>query len=192
MKFISKVLTKIRTSRSGEAATVSIAAFLIFIARFASVPFQGDWDRRYEEGEKLLGFTWLSTALSRIGNELAWVFLGLVLLYATSFMEHRAKKYFRNLAALILIVAAYYLSWAFYNGNQFDWKVEAGFAAATAGMGYIICWALFRFWKSYVEKLKGFIRLLTNRLIVDAPTYVKDVKVWDAEIVEPTLDRLNE
>ena len=174
----------------GEAATVSIAALLIFIARFLYVPFLGDWDRRYEEG--IFGFTWLSTFLSRIGNEIAWFALGLVLLYGTIFMEHRARKHFKNLSYLILITAAYFISWAFYDGNNFHRYTEMFFAAATSIMGFVIARKLFRFIHSYILRLKSVIADMIDDMVNRTPSHVKDIEVFEEEVMWPRLKSISD
>lgn len=55
--------------------------------------------------------------------------------------------------------------------------------------------ALIYFLKNYastITSLKSKIRYIMNKIILDAPDYVKDEKKWDEEIIEPTLDKLNE
>jgi len=164
---------------------------LVFAGRFLYVPFLGDWDIKYED--KIFGFTWLSTFLSRIGNEFSWLLNGLLFVFISQFIQNeKVKKYIRNYSALVIITALYFICWAFYNGNNFHRYTEMFFAAITSLAAYIIGKRTFNFLTNYISSLIAKISQLVDVIVLKAPKHVKDVDVWDANIVEPTLDKLNE
>jgi uncharacterized membrane protein YphA (DoxX/SURF4 family) len=43
-----------------------------------------------------------------------------------------------------------------------------------------------------IGSLKSKIRYVVDKMVIDAPGHVKDKSLWEEEIVEPTLDKLNE
>ena len=132
-KLKSFLQTKTKTSL---LVKISLVSLLIFIGRFAYVPFVNTWDVEYPD--KLFGFKWLSTFLSRIGNEFSWLAVGVLLIYASSFMHKEAKKAFINVGNLIIGTALYFLCWAIYDQNNFEFITEVSFAALTSFFAFII------------------------------------------------------
>lgn len=173
--------------------TISIVGLLIFLGRFIYVPFINDWDVKFEDG--LFGFKWLSTFLSRAGNEFSWLSVGLFIHYLTNFFMPGIpgiKKYTKYVANLIIIVALYFVCWILYDGNNFSLHTEMLFSAATAVMAFYIVSKLKSPTLDYIGSLLQKIRDLADVVILKAPHHVKDKKVWHYEVVEPTLDKLNE
>lgn len=179
-----------RLTRTKTSVLVAISALFIFVGRFLYVPFINDWDVQFENG--IFGFNWLSIFLSRFGNEIAWFAIGFLLIYLSSYLPKDHKRHIKNLAALILLTAGYFTSWIFYQDSNFSQTTEMGFSFATSLMAYFVCKKLYNATSNYIDELKEKIRNLMDFLILKAPNHVKDVKVWDAEIVEPALEMLDE
>ena len=163
------------------------------MGRFLYVPFVGQWDIEFDGG--LFGFKWLSTFLSRIGNELAWVSVGFFIKFLLNFMKEDAtviKRYTSKMANLILITALYFISWIFYDGSNFSLITEMIFSLATSLTAFYLMSRLSHPILEYLRKLLTNIKMLVDVLIIKAPSHVKDQSLWEEEIVEPTLDKLNE
>jgi hypothetical protein len=163
------------------------------VGRFIYVPFINEWDIKFEGG--LFGFKWLSTFLSRIGNEIAWFSVGLFIQYLTNFFAATnpdIKKYTKYVANIILATALYFMAWIFYDNFNFHLHTEMFFSAVTSIMTMYITYKLVLPNLTYIDSLLVKIRYLVDVIILKAPDHVNDKMVWDYEVVEPTLDKLNE
>ena len=196
MKLKFSLLTKTKTNPSGAVTTVSILiviCLLIILGRFIYVPFINEWDVKFENG--LFGFKWLSTFLSRIGNEIAWLAVGFFIHYLTNFfspINNDIKKYTKYIANIVLATALYFIAWIFYDNFNFSLHTEILFSAATSLMAIYISYKFITPNLHYIDSLLSKIRDLVDVIILKAPEHVKDINVWTYEIVEPTLDKLNE
>lgn len=181
-------LTRIKTS----VLVVTSAAFLILTGRFIYVPFIADWDVKFENG--IFGFKWLSIFLSRFGNEVSWIAMGLLLIYLAQYLPKNHKKHIKNLSALILVTAGYFMAWIFYQESSFDRYTEMGFSLATSIMAYFVAKKLLKASFSHIESLKEKIRYLMRLMVVKTSDVdvIKDMRVYKAEIINPAIDKLDE
>lgn len=102
------------------------------------------------------------------------------------------KKLSIFIASGIELTAIYFISWALYDGNNFSMKIEILFSALTSIVAFSIFVALYKFITTSNNKYVAKIRMLVDVMILKAPNYVKDKEEWSQDVVEPTLDRLNE
>lgn len=59
-------------------------------------------------------------------------------------------------------------------------------------VGFVVLVYILKNYKSTISKLKEKMRFVMDRIILDGPDHAKDPDKWEEEIVEPTLDKLNE
>ena len=186
---MKKLKSFLRTKTKTNVLVV-VSAFIILSGRFLYVPFIADWDVKFENG--IVGFKWLSIFLSRFGNEISWLAMGVLLSYISKYLPKPQSKHIKNLSMLVIITAGYFLSWIFYSESSFSRETEMLFSLSTSIAAYILSSRLLNSMNRYVDLLKEKIRNLVDIIIMEAPEHVNNLDVWDIEIVEPTLDMLNE
>lgn len=142
---------------------------------------EGDW----------FGYGWASSFLWSLGNELTPIIISLFLWHLASHLPYSIQKSVKNISAILLTIGLFFTSWIFYSGN-FTKITEILFSACTAIFIAYISVKFLNSTNNYIEFLKEKIRNLVDVIILEAPEHVKDIKVWDLEIVEPTLDMLDE
>ena len=121
--------------------------------------------------------------------------MGLFVKYLVHHIDPEAvqiKKYTSWLANLVLVVAIYFMCWAFYDSYNFSLPFELLFACFTSIAAFYVMNKLFFPLVNYIQKLLGKIRMLTDIIILEAPNHVTETSDWEQEVVQPTLDKLNE
>ncbi|WP_422858802.1 hypothetical protein ACOKFD_15800 [Flagellimonas sp. S174] len=186
LKFFRRTRTKLY--RLGATATVSIFAGFILLSRFLYIPFAGENDM---EGN-FVGFPFLSSFLYAMGVELSYLSFSIILAYATNYMYEPAKRYFLLLSYAIAFVGFFFVSWVFLAPTKANKIQELLFSIVTSGVAIFVVYKLSNFIKTSRNKNIAKIRMLANVLILKAPNYVKDTDKWSNDVVEPTLDKLNE
>lgn len=187
----SKKLTRqIRTKFARletQIVTVSLGLGLV-IARFAYIYFlDNDIKGSY------LGYRWLSTFIYAIGIELAFIFTGALMHYSTNFMVEEVRKAFKNISYLVMTTGGFFLFWAIYTHIlDYNKYTEMLIGLATAIMFVSLFVALSGAAKSYVEKLREGIRILVNAFARKVPPHVKNIDVYEEEVLWPTLDKLTD
>ncbi len=181
-------IRQIKTKLTLPGVTVSVIIALAIICRFAYVLYNGDSDVKGD----FVGFTYLSSFLYSFGIELAFILVGIGVNYSTSFMTKSAVKPFKFFGWSIQCVGFYFLFWIFLDESIFTEKVEMIFSGIFSFLAVGIQVVLSRFFKNDVSKLKSQIKYIFDRMVLDAPKHVKDEEKWHDDIVEPTLDKLNE
>ncbi len=172
---------------------VGVAIIFIVVARFAYVFHLEDND---VEGD-FFDFRWLSIFLYACGVEVSYLSFALILAYITKFMEEKTKKPFLILAYVIAFIGLYFISWILLEEKAYNTKEELiiNFIVAT-----IIIITVFVF-STYmgdnyesIEKLKSKIRFVMYKLIVESVKnkHVTNKERWKEEIINPTLEKLDE
>ncbi|EAR14056.1 hypothetical protein [Robiginitalea biformata] len=187
MIFISRVLTKIKSTRPGiTAATVSGAAAIAIIARVGYILYNGDRDI---EGD-FMGFRWLSSFLYSFGIEIAFITVGMVINYSTNFMTKDAVNPFRFFGWAIQGVGFFFMFWIFIDASIFGDNVEIAFSICFAIVAVFVQTKLRKFFTNHISSLKRIIRRLNNTIILETPNHVKDVEVYYDEVMWPVLNEV--
>lgn len=133
-------------------------------------------------------------------HKFLWHFgIGLVIcvlsiyLLLTINMYEGVKRNAANFASMAAItISGYYMSWVFF---PYDDLPHGLYISILVGLGVLSALSAFYLNKITfltIIKLKSHIRYIMDQVIIYIPNYVKDEKKYDEEIVEPTLDKLNE
>lgn len=189
----SKFFHQIRKKCKCQAGLISLFAAFIVLSRYGYIFYLGDND---VEGN-FFGFTWLSIFLYSIGVEISYLSFALVLAYATRFMDERTRKPFLFLAYVISFVGFFFISWVLLGDNGYSTHQEILFSFIAALLIIIAIYFLSKFLsqnQESIEKLKSKIRFVMHKMIIESVSnnHVSNRKKWEEEIVEPTLDKLNE
>jgi hypothetical protein len=185
-KLIRQIQTRFALSETQIViATLGVS---IVLARFGYIYFlENDIQGSY------LGYRWLSTFLYMVGIEVAFIALGILMYYSTNFMMEAYRKAYKNVSILVIITGCFFLFWAVYT-HILDYSLytEIVFGLATSFMFVSLFLALSKAAKTYVQKLKEAIKILIDALARKAPQQVKDIEVYDAEVLWPTLDKVTD
>jgi len=188
LKFFRQTLIGLKVQ-----VVISIFTTFIVLSRFAYVFYLGDNDVKGD----FLDFPWLSSFLYACGVEVSYLSFALILAYATRFMEEKAKKPFLFLAYAISFVGFFFTSWILLDENRYNSQQEMLFSFFSALLVILVVYFLSKFVnqnQDSISKLKSKIRFVMNKMIVESVknNHVGNKKRWQEEIVEPTLDKLNE
>lgn len=185
----------LKRSNRRAGVTISLLAAFIVVSRFLYVPFLGDNDIKGD----FLEYKWLSSFLYSVGVEFSYLSFALILHYATNFMENSAARYFNRLACVISFVGFFFTSWILFESDKTNPLKEMFFSFIVAAVAIWVIWFVSKFIRSttyiyvgLISSLKSKIRYVVDKMVIDAPSHVKDQSLWEEEIVEPTLDKLNE
>lgn len=184
--YTSRARTKTRLIL--PAVTVSIASTLAILARVCYILYNGDRDI---EGD-FLGFRWLSSFLYSFGVEVAFVVVGMVINYSTRFMWKDARRPFRLFGWLIQAVGFYFIFWIFIDGSAFTDNVEMAFSACFAISAILLEMTLAKFFKDQIDRLRSIIRRLNDVIILEVPDHVRDIEVYQEEIMWPVLKEVSD
>lgn len=165
---------------------------VIGISRFSYIIVDKYFDR---EGS-FLGFKWLSTAFWNTGVELFTINIGLLMYYSTFFMEQAVRPLFRTVSFLIVAIGCFFMSWILFDDTGISNTLEMVFAGVTGTLTGHIAISMYRYMIRYMEGLKFSIRELIHVMVTIVPTYLgsdeKEIEVYEAEVVWPTLNTIND
>jgi len=165
----------------------------MIISRFMHVFFLNDSDIKGD----FFGFEWLSIFLWNFGIECFTISTGLLLWYSTIFHKQETKILFRFISCLIIAVGFFFMFWIFLDNEKFNETIEIVGSLLLS----ITATTLMIFFMKFlakelitIDELKSKIRFVMNKMIVESVknNHVGNKKRWQEEIVEPTLDKLNE
>ncbi len=173
--------------------SICFAVIFVVTIRFIYIFFIGEKD---VEGN-FFGFTWLSVFIYTFGAEVSYLFFALILAYATRFMEENAKKPFIFLSYVISFVGLFFISWIFLEAKEYSTKKELIISFIASTTIIFVVYYMSRFINNNqetVEKLKSKIRFVMNKMIVESVKnkHIINKERWKEEIVDPTLDKLDE
>lgn len=192
-KFFHRITTRVRQ----EAVLSSIIAFFGVIAKFSYIIVRKD------AGEyaitKMFGYRYLSQFLWVLGNEVFAFTIGAFIFIIANMIPDRSMK--RNVKAIAIFTIAtslYFIGWIFF-GEFYEEPTEIVmsiiFSLVFTALSIWFLANLTRIINSISELTEYFtskIRLLTDCLILKTPYYVRNQDVYFEEVVEPTLEKLNE
>lgn len=181
-------IRQIKTRLTLQGVMVSVIIALSILCRFAYVIYNGDNDVKGD----FFGFSWLSSFLYSFGIELAFILVGIGINYSTAFMERSAIRPFKFFGWCVQGVGFYFLFWIFLDDSIFTETVEMLFSGVFSFLAVWIQIIISKFFANHFSLLKSKIRFVMDRVVLDAPHYVKDEDKWNDDIIEPTLDKLNE
>ncbi|MCR9263340.1 MAG: hypothetical protein NXH86_04240 [Flavobacteriaceae bacterium] len=172
-------------------------AFIGIFAKFSYVLVMKDAGEYWLA--EAFGYRYLSQFLWSLGNEIFAISMGTVLFISTRFFIHTPMKtVFRWISAISIATGLYFMGWIFFQ-EQFDGMTEV-YAAILFSILTTILYVYFlsrltKVIQGITELTNYFtskIRLLTDVIILRAPDYVRNQKVWYEDVVDPTMDKLNE
>lgn len=181
----------------GAVLLNSIIAFVGVLAKFSYIVYRGD------KGEyvvaKMFGYPYIHQFLWALGNEIFSFSIGIVIWNAAMFVSvYKMKIVFKGVSIFCISSSLYFMGWIFFS-NYFGDNTEVTMAIIFSIAGTTL-FVSFLYTLSKIvgtineitEYLTFKIRLLTNCLILVTPDYVRNKDVYFEEIVEPTLEKLNE
>lgn len=187
----------IRTRVHREAVLSSIIAFIGIFAKFSYILVRND------AGEyaisTMFGYRYLSQFLWALGNEIFSFSIGVLIFMSTKLFIHTPlKNVFKWIGILCIASSLYFMGWIFFD-QYFAEETQVIMAILFS----ILATVLFILFLKHITRLiqsvteltnylTAKIRLLTDTIILTAPTHVRDIEVWNEEVVEPVLDKLNE
>lgn len=192
-KFFHPIKTRVRL----EAVLSSIFAFIGIFAKFSYILVKNDASEYAVS--TMFGYRYLSQFLWALGNEAFTLSIGVFIWVSTMFAKERSLlKVFRGVSLLCIASSLYFMGWIFFAPFYSDYmEVLAAILFSVAGT-LLFSMFLINLNRiiSGIQELTDYftfkIRLLTNCLILVTPDYVRNKEVYFEEIVEPTLDKLNE
>ena len=194
LKFFHRIKT---LARQGDVLTSSILAFIGVFAKFSYILVRKD------AGEyaiaTMFGYRYLSQFLWALGNEIFTFSAGVLIWMASCFIsDYRMRVTFRGVSIFCFASSLYFMGWIFF-GELFDDNTEVIMAILFSLVGTILftffllnMTKIIRSINEITEYFTFKIRLLTDCLILTTPEYVRNKEVYFEEVVETTLDRLNE
>lgn len=196
-KTISKLCRRIRKLAPQEAVLSSKLAFIGIFAKFSYVLVMKDAGEYWVA--ETFGYRYLSQFLWSLGNEIFAVSMGTLLFISTRFfIDTPLKKVFKWIASISIASGFYFMGWIFFQ-NHFTGMTEIYmailFAILTTTLYVLFLSRLTKVIQGITELTNYFtskIRLLTGVLISGSENYVRNYDVWFEEVVDPTLDKLNE
>lgn len=177
--------------------SIGIIGFIGVFAKFSYIFFNGD--RQRGEEYHIFGYKYLSHFLWAFGNEVFAFSIGVLLFVAANFfIDKRIANLFKAISVFTICTSFYFMGWIFFD-SFYSGSTEILFAILFAVVATVL-FVLFithltRIIRSVSEVtnyLTKKIRFLTDVIILKAPGYVRNQKVWHYDVVEPTMDELNE
>lgn len=196
-KTISKLCRQIRTHVHPEAVLSSKLAFIGIFAKFSYVLVMKDAGEYWVA--EAFGYRYLSQFLWSLGNEIFAVSMGTLLFISTRFfIDTPLKKVFKWIASISIASGFYFMGWIFFQ-NHFTGMTEIYmailFTILTTTLYVLFLSRLTKVIQGITELTNYFtskIKLVTDVLLLRAPDYVRNQKVWYEDVVDPTMDKLNE
>lgn len=193
-KFFHRIKTR---ALQGDALMSSILAFIGVFSKFSYILVRKD------AGEyaiaNMFGYRYLSQFLWAIGNEIFTFSAGVLIWMASNFIsDHKMKVIFRGVSLLCISSSLYFMGWIFF-AEYFEDYTEILMAILFSIVGTVLFGLFLYRLNSILNSINQLteyftfkIRLLTDCLILVTPDYVRNKEVYFEEVVEPTLDKLNE
>ena len=172
--------------------TIKKTSFYLFILCIIGLTAKF-WHIIYGVSDKegMFGYKYMSSFLYAIGNEVAFLSLGLILVYAAS-KTNEYKRAFTRLGYLAVFVACFFIIQVLFPKhllvNAFgikDWH-PSFYYVAMALMSVFSGGLVVTFQKAMMfteEKLKEKIRILIDFIVGLRPN-INDIEVYDAERIE--------
>ncbi len=177
-----------------QALLISLLLLVIILSRFIYIFFLGENDVKGD----FFGFEWLSFFLWDFGSQCFTIFTGLLLWYSTIFhTENKFKKVFRLSSYLIILIGFFYVFWIFLDNEKFNETFEVVGSLSLSFLATFSIVFLMKFLNKElmtITELKSKIRFVMHKMIVESVKnkHIINKERWKEEIVDPTLDKLDE